>query len=252
MQISSVFETAHGGSASATRSVAAADRVLVVEDDGNLAEMLAYNLTAAGFDVISTGNGAEALELARYESPDLVLLDWNLPGLPGIEVCRRLRSLPETAALPILMLTARTDEADRIHGLETGADDFQSKPYSPRELVLRVQGLLRRHRSPGARRVLEFGDLSLDIDAMKVTRAGAFVPLGPTEFRLLRHFMESPRRVFSREQLIDQIWGSSGDVEVRSVDVHIRRLRKAINLDDTAPDLIRTVRSAGYALDNEH
>jgi two-component system phosphate regulon response regulator PhoB len=225
-------------------------KILVVEDDSNLVELVRYNLDKEGFDVIATHDGEEALVMAEEERPDLVVLDWMIANLSGIEVCRRLRRAPETAAIPIIMLTARAEESDRVRGLETGADDYVTKPFSPRELVARVRALLRRLRPALSGGDLEYGGLVMDTTAHKVTRDGVAVQLGPTEFRLLRHFLEHPGRVFSREQLLDAVWGRDVYVEQRTVDVHIRRLRKAIN-GDTLPDLIRTVRSAGYALDSE-
>ncbi len=225
-------------------------RILLVEDDANLVELIRYNLDKEGFDVVSTPDGEEALVLAEEERPDLVVLDWMIANLSGIEVCRRLRRAPETSGLPIIMLTARAEEGDRVRGLETGADDYVTKPFSPRELVARVRALLRRLRPALSGGHLEYGGIVMDTNAHKVTRDGVAVQLGPTEFRLLRHFLEHPGRVFSREQLLDAVWGRDVYVEQRTVDVHIRRLRKAINGEDL-PDLIRTVRSAGYALDSD-
>lgn len=225
-------------------------RILLVEDDANLVELVRYNLDKEGFDVINTHDGEEALVLAEEERPDVVVLDWMISNLSGIEVCRRLRRAPETAAIPIIMLTARAEEADRVRGLETGADDYVTKPFSPRELVARVRALLRRLRPALSGGNLEYAGIQMDTSAHKVTRDGQPIQLGPTEFRLLRHFLEHPGRVFSREQLLDAVWGRDVYVEQRTVDVHIRRLRKAINLDNM-PDIIRTVRSAGYALDAE-
>jgi two-component system phosphate regulon response regulator PhoB len=225
-------------------------KILLVEDDANLVELIRYNLDKEGFDVVSTPDGEEALVLAEEERPDVVVLDWMIANLSGIEVCRRLRRAPETASLPIIMLTARAEEGDRVRGLETGADDYVTKPFSPRELVARVRALLRRLRPALSGGALEYGGIAMDTSAHKVTRDGVSVQLGPTEFRLLRHFLEHPGRVFSREQLLDAVWGRDVYVEQRTVDVHIRRLRKAINGDDL-PDLIRTVRSAGYALDSD-
>lgn len=224
-------------------------KVLLVEDDPNLVELVRYNLEAAGFDVVTTPDGEEALILATEDEPAVVILDWMIENLSGIEVCRRLRRTPSTANLPILMLTARAEEADRIRGLETGADDYLTKPFSPRELVARVRAVLRRLRPALSGGSLDYGGISMDTAAHKVTRDGVMIPLGPTEFRLLRHFLEHPGRVFSREQLLDAVWGRDVYVEQRTVDVHIRRLRKAINVNDTLPDVVRTVRSAGYALD---
>lgn len=225
-------------------------KILLVEDDANLVELIRYNLDKEGFDVVSTPDGEEALVLADEQRPDVVVLDWMIANLSGIEVCRRLRRAPETASLPIIMLTARAEEGDRIRGLETGADDYVTKPFSPRELVARVRALLRRLRPALSGGNLEYGGVSMDTSSHKVTRDGVPVQLGPTEFRLMRHFLEHPGRVFSREQLLDAVWGRDVYVEQRTVDVHIRRLRKAINGDDL-PDIIRTVRSAGYALDSD-
>ena len=225
-------------------------RILLVEDDRALVELLTYHFEREEFAVRATPDGEEALILAREETPDLVILDWMLESLSGIEVCRRLRRLPETANVPIIMLTARGEEADRIRGLETGADDYVTKPFSPRELVARAQAVLRRVRPALAGERLAYADLEMDVVAHRVKRGGAAVALGPTEFRLLRHFLEHPARVFSRERLLDSVWGRDSEIELRTVDVHIRRLRQAINAGGKA-DIIRTVRSAGYALDAE-
>jgi two-component system phosphate regulon response regulator PhoB len=222
--------------------------MLLVEDDAALAELLAYHFRREDFDVRHTPDGEEALLLAREAAPDLVLLDWMVEGLSGIEVCRRLRRAPETANVPIIMLTARGEEEDRVRGLETGADDYVTKPFSPRELVARVKAVLRRVRPALAGETLSYADLEMDTVGHKVRRAGELVPLGPTEFRLLKHFLQHPGWVFSRERLLDAVWGRDTEIETRTVDVHIRRLRKAIN-GDGLPDIIRTVRSAGYALD---
>lgn len=224
-------------------------RILLVEDDPNLAELARYNLQAKGFDVAATADGEEALALATEAPPDLLILDWMIEGVSGIEVCRRLRRSDSTARLPIIMLTARTEEADRVRGLETGADDYVSKPFSPRELLARVDALLRRVRPALAGGCLSHTGIVIDTAAHRTTREGQPVRLGPTEFRLLRHFLEHPGRVFARDQLLDAVWGRDIYVEERTVDVHIRRLRQAINLGDTLPDAIRTVRGAGYALD---
>ncbi|MBB3911104.1 phosphate regulon transcriptional regulator PhoB [Sphingomonas desiccabilis] len=222
--------------------------MLLVEDDAALAELLAYHFRREDFDVRQTPDGEEALLLAREATPDLVLLDWMVEGLPGIEVCRRLRRAPETANVPIIMLTARGEEEDRVRGLETGADDYVTKPFSPRELVARVKAVLRRVRPALAGETLSYADIEMDTVGHKVRRAGELVPLGPTEFRLLKHFLQHPGWVFSRERLLDAVWGRDTEIETRTVDVHIRRLRKAIN-GEGMPDIIRTVRSAGYALD---
>jgi two-component system phosphate regulon response regulator PhoB len=227
-------------------------RILLVEDDASLVELITYNLEKEDFEVIRTGDGEEALTLAEEEKPDLVILDWMIANLSGIEVCRRLRRAAPTANLPIMMLTARADEADRVRGLETGADDYITKPFSPRELVARIRAVLRRLRPALSGGNLEFAGIVMDTTAHRVTRDGRTVQLGPTEFRLLRHFLEHPGRVFSREQLLDAVWGRDVYVEQRTVDVHIRRLRKAVNAGPDGvelADLIRTVRSAGYALD---
>ena len=224
-------------------------RMLLVEDDAALAELLIWHFKREEFDVVHTIDGEEALLLAREHTPDIVLLDWMVEGISGIEVCRRLRRAPETQNVPIIMLTARGEEEDRVRGLETGADDYVTKPFSPRELVARVGAVLRRVRPALAGEALIYGDLEMDTVGHKVRRGGEFVPLGPTEFRLLKHFLEHPGHVFSRERLLDSVWGHDSDIESRTVDVHIRRLRKAINTKDR-PDIIRTVRSAGYALDS--
>jgi len=225
-------------------------RILLVEDDPALVELLRFNFEREEYAVESTADGEEALLLARESPPDAVILDWMIEGVSGIEVCRRLRRATETASVPVIMLTARGEEADRIRGLETGADDYVTKPFSPRELVARVAAVLRRTRPAIAGDRLNYADIEMDLVAHKVKRGGSTVALGPTEFRLLRHFLERPGRVFSRERLLDAVWGHDSDIELRTVDVHIRRLRKAINEGDR-PDLIRTVRSAGYALDSE-
>jgi two-component system phosphate regulon response regulator PhoB len=223
-------------------------RMLLVEDDAALAELLIWHFKREDFDVVQTHDGEEALLLARERTPDIVLLDWMVEGLSGLEVCRRLRRAPETANVPIIMLTARGEEEDRVRGLETGADDYVTKPFSPRELVARVGAVLRRVRPALAGEALVYGDIEMDTVGHKVKRGGEMVPLGPTEFRLLKHFLEHPGWVFSRERLLDAVWGHDSDIEARTVDVHIRRLRKAINIGDR-PDVIRTVRSAGYSLD---
>jgi two-component system phosphate regulon response regulator PhoB len=222
--------------------------MLLVEDDPAIAELLTWHFRREDFEIAQTADGEEALLLARERTPDIVLLDWMVAGLSGLEVCRRLRRTPETANVPIIMLTARGEEEDRVRGLETGADDYVTKPFSPRELVARVNAVLRRVRPALAGEALTYADLEMDLGSHKVKRGGETVPLGPTEFRLLKHFLEHPGWVFSRERLLDAVWGHDADIEARTVDVHIRRLRKAINLSGK-PDIIRTVRSAGYALD---
>jgi two-component system phosphate regulon response regulator PhoB len=225
-------------------------RILLVEDDRALAELVSHTLEREEFEVRRTADGDEAMLIAREAAPDLVILDWMIEGPSGLEVCRRLRRLNETANIPIIMLTARGEEADRVRGLETGADDYITKPFSPRELVARVAAVLRRVRPALAGERLAYADIEMDLADHRVRRGGEPVPLGPTEFRLLRHFLEHPRRVFSRERLLDRVWGQDSDIELRTVDVHIRRLRQAINAGGRS-DLIRTVRSAGYALDSE-
>jgi two-component system phosphate regulon response regulator PhoB len=223
--------------------------LLLIEDDEAIAELIVWHFAREGFSVRQTPDGEQALVLVEERVPDIVLLDWMIESLPGIEVCRRLRRNPKSANVPIIMLTARGEEEDRIRGLETGADDYVTKPFSPRELVARVSAVLRRLRPALAGELLSYADIELDSVAHKVIRGGQTVNMGPTEFRLLRHFMEHPGRVFSRGQLLDSVWGQDSDIELRTVDVHIRRLRKAINLPGTS-DIIRTVRSAGYALDS--
>lgn len=224
--------------------------MLLVEDDAALAELLIWHFRKEDFEVVHTVDGEEALILAQEQTPDIVLLDWMVESLSGIEVCRRLRRNAETANVPIIMLTARGEEEDRVRGLETGADDYVTKPFSPRELVARVGAVLRRVRPALAGETLTFGDIEMDTVGHKVRRSGETVPLGPTEYRLLKHFLEHPGWVFSRERLLDSVWGRDSDIELRTVDVHIRRLRKAINVGGRK-DIIRTVRSAGYALDSE-
>jgi len=222
--------------------------VLIVEDEPPLVELLSYNLEKAGFQAQIARDGDEALLAVEERRPDLVLLDWMLPYVSGIEICRRIRRNPETRDLPIILLTARGEEDDRIRGLDAGADDYVVKPFSPSELVARVRAVLRRTRPAFDQDLLTYGDIAMDLTTHRVSRADAPVELGPTEFRLLRFLMEHPGRVFSREQLLDSVWGHDAYIEPRTVDVHIRRLRNAMNLPGT-DDLIRTVRSAGYALD---
>jgi two-component system, OmpR family, phosphate regulon response regulator PhoB len=225
--------------------------ILIVEDDVALAELLQWNFSAEGYDVRRTADGEEALLMVREQVPDAIILDWMIENVAGIEVCRQLRKRDESKLVPIIMLTARGEEEDRIRGLKTGADDYVTKPFSPRELLARVEALLRRSRPSVGGDTLAFADLELDPITHRVRRGGESIHLGPTEFRLLRHFMERPSRIHSRDQLLDAVWGMDKSIDLRTVDVHIRRLRKAINLPGTA-DLIRTVRSAGYSLDTEH
>ena len=223
-------------------------RLLIVEDDLALTTLLKWHFEREEFDVDHTADGDEALLMVRETPPDLVLLDWMIEGVSGIEVCRRLRRVPETSNLPVIMLTGRGEEADRIRGLDTGADDYVTKPFSPKELVARVRAVLRRVRPALAGLPLQVADVEMDVAAHKVRRGGVTVPVGPTEFRLLRHFLEHPGRVFSRERLLDAVWGREREIELRTVDVHVRRLRQALNAGGRR-DLIRTVHSAGYALD---
>ncbi|WP_299624466.1 phosphate regulon transcriptional regulator PhoB [Pelagibius sp.] len=222
--------------------------VLIIEDQEALVTMLRYNLEGAGFRVNSAGDGEEALVAAAEEVPDLILLDWMLPLMSGIEVCRQLRSKPDTRRVPIIMLTARGEETDKLRGLDSGCDDYITKPFSPAELIARIHAVLRRSKPELSSEMLTFEDLAMDLAAHRVRRNGHDIHLGPTEFRLLRHLMQNPGRVFTREQLLDSVWGRDVYVEPRTVDVHIRRLRKALN-QDGSNDLIRTVRSAGYSLD---
>jgi two-component system phosphate regulon response regulator PhoB len=223
--------------------------VLVAEDESALVTLLRYNLEREGYRVIEARDGEEALLVAAEERPDLVLLDWMLPQLSGIEVCRRLRGRQETRNVPIIMLTARGEETDRIRGLDTGADDYLTKPFSMTELLARLRAVMRRIRPSLAEDVVAIGDIEMDRAAHRVRRAGREVHLGPTEYKLLDHLIQHPGRVFSREQLLDAVWGSDVYVEARTVDVHIRRLRKALN-EGGERDLLRTVRSVGYALDS--
>jgi two-component system phosphate regulon response regulator PhoB len=222
-------------------------RVLVVEDEPAQREVLAYNLEAEGFRVSKAETGDEALLLFEENQPDVIVLDWMLPGVSGIEVCRRLKSRSESRAVPIIMLSARSEEVDRVRGLETGADDYVIKPYSVVELMARVRTQLRRTRPATVGERLEFADIVLDAETHKVTRGDNPLKLGPTEFRLLSTFMEKPGRVWSREQLLDRVWGRDIYVDTRTVDVHIGRLRKAL-CQHGGDDPVRTVRGAGYAL----
>lgn len=222
--------------------------VLLAEDEGALMTLLRYNVEKEGYRAIEARDGEEALMLAEEDTPDLIILDWMLPRVSGIEVCRRLRGRNETRNVPIIMLTARGEEPDRIRGLDTGADDYVTKPFSMTELLARMRAVLRRIRPALAEDVVMFGDISIDRSAHRVRRADRDIHLGPTEYRLLDHFMQHPGRVFSREQLLDAVWGSGVYVDARTVDVHIGRLRKALN-EPGQIDPIRTVRSAGYALD---
>ena len=225
-------------------------RVLIVEDEEPLTLLLRYNLETEGYAVDTVAGGDEAETWLREQTPDLVLLDWMLPGVSGIELCRRLRARPETRSLPIIMLTARGEEAERIRGLATGADDYVVKPFSVPELMARVKAILRRAKPQVVGAVLKAGDIELDRETRRVHRAGQEVHLGPTEFRLLEFLMQTPGRVFNREQLLNGVWGHGVYVDERTVDVHVGRLRKALNRG-RGEDPIRTVRGAGYALDDQ-
>ena len=226
---------------------AEAPSVLVVEDDAAQLEVLTYNLEAEGFRVAKAETGDEALMLVEEERPDIILLDWMLPGVSGIEICRRLKASSTTRQVPIIMLSARSEEVDKVRGLETGADDYMVKPYSVVELMARVRTQLRRTRPASVGEMLEFEDIVLDSETHRVSRGGKEIHLGPTEFRLLSTFMEKPGRVWSREQLLDRVWGRDIYVDTRTVDVHIGRLRKALSRHG-GDDPVRTVRGAGYAL----
>jgi two-component system phosphate regulon response regulator PhoB len=222
--------------------------VLVIEDDDAIATLIQYNLEKEGYEVAIAGDGEEGLVQTDERLPDLIVLDWMLPKVSGIEVCRRLRGRPETRNVPIIMLTARGEETDRVRGLDVGADDYLTKPFSVPELNARIRAVLRRIRPGLADDRLSHGDIVVDRVAHRVKRAGREVHLGPTEYRLLDHLIQHPGRVFSREQLLDAVWGSDVYVEARTVDVHVGRLRKAL-MQDVDTDPIRTVRSAGYSLD---
>ena len=221
--------------------------VVIAEDEAAVSELLRYNLESEGYETAIASDGDEAMLLIDERIPDLMLLDWMLPKISGIEICRRVRTRQETANMPIIMLTARTEEADRIRGLETGADDYVTKPFSTNELMARVKAVLRRIRPALMDDKIKIGDIQLDRTTHSVARAGKAIHLGPTEFRLLEYFAQHPGRVFSREQLLDGVWGSDVYVEARTVDVHIGRLRKAL-MSQGGDNPIRTVRSAGYSL----
>lgn len=224
-------------------------RILIVEDEEPLSLLLRYNLETEGYEVETVARGDDADTRLREGTPDLVVLDWMLPGLSGIELCRRLRTRPETKSLPIIMLTARGEESERVRGLSTGADDYVTKPFSVPELVARIRALLRRSRPERLADVLTLGEIELDRVKKRVSRGGRDVDLGPTEFRLLEFLMERPGRVFTREQLLDGVWGSEVYIDERTVDVHVGRLRKALNRGRDG-DPIRTVRGSGYSIDD--
>ena len=225
-------------------------QILVVEDEEAIVQLLEYNLRAEGYETIIARDGEEAIELALTAEPDAILLDCMLPLKSGLEVCRQLRRRSETGDIPIIMLTARSEESDKLRGLDMGADDYLTKPFSPSELLARLRAVLRRSQPAQLKDTLSVGNISIVQSDHRVMRDGVELSLAPTEYRLLRHFLQFPGRVFSREQLLDAVWGRDKDIEPRTVDVHIRRLRKAIDLPGQ-PNLIRTVREVGYALENE-
>ncbi len=223
-------------------------KIIIVEDEDDIVTLLQYNLEREGFSVVSETNGGRALDVVAAEHPDLILLDWMLPEKSGIDICRSIRESNDLRNIPIIMLTARGEEADKIEGLSIGADDYMTKPFSIPELIARIRALLRRAQPSPSKGVLEFEDVKMDLATCRVTRGNRFVHLGPTEFRLLQFLMEKPRHVFPREVLLKEVWGADIHVELRTVDVHIRRLRKAMN-DGGEKDLIRTIRAAGYSID---
>lgn len=223
--------------------------VLIVEDEEAIVTMLRYNLEKEGYKVYSTDDGEEALTMVKEHRPDVIVLDWMLPSMSGIEVCEALRRNNETKGIPIIMLSARGEEGDRIQGLDAGADDYMIKPFSPSELNARIRAVFRRFRPVLSEKTLNYSDVRMDLSVHKVWRAEREIHLSPTEFSLLQYLMEHPGRVFSREQLLDAVWGHDIYVELRTVDVHIRRLRKGLNPEGKQMELIRTVRSAGYALE---
>ena len=222
-------------------------KILVIEDEQDIQTLLEYNLSQAGFEVIQSQNGEDGLWLAIERRPDLILLDWMLPLLSGIEVLRQLRNRADTRDIPVMMMTARGEEGDRLRGLDGGADDYVTKPFSPAELLARIRAIIRR-QTRGYNAKLTGGGIELDLEQKRVMRSGTSIHLGPTEFRLLEHFMRNQGRVYSRDQLLDSVWGDDVYVGMRTVDVHIRRLRKAINITG-GPDVIRTVRSMGYSFE---
>jgi two-component system, OmpR family, phosphate regulon response regulator PhoB len=222
--------------------------VLIVEDEKSISTLLKYNLEKEGYTIIISQNGEDGIEQVKKNLPDLVILDWMLPDLSGIAVCDLIKREPRLKSIPVIMLTAKSEETDKIRGFETGADDYVTKPFSTKELVLRVQALLKRAKPSLIEDIVVFKDLKIDRLSRRVYRGDNQIKLGPTEYNLLNFFIKNPSRVYSREQLLNQVWGNTIYVETRTVDVHIRRLRKAINLEGKV-DLIRTVRSAGYALD---
>lgn len=223
-------------------------KILIIEDEVGQAQILKYNLEAEGYLTITAATGQDGLDSARAHLPSLILLDWMLPDMSGIEVCRQIKSDADTQDIPVIMLTARGSEDDKVRGLNVGADDYVVKPHSIRELIARIKANLRKTLSGG--QTLSFGDIDMNTESHRVTRAGQTIKLGPTEYRLLATFLERPKKVFSRAQLLDRVWGTDIYVDERTVDVHMGRLRKALNIDGL-PDIIRTIRGAGYALDSE-
>jgi two-component system, OmpR family, alkaline phosphatase synthesis response regulator PhoP len=224
-------------------------RILMVDDEKDIVDLVAYNLEKEGYETLKALDGEKALQLVRTKTPDLVVLDLMLPGIQGLEVCKRIRKDPETASIPIIMLTAKGAEIDKIVGLEVGADDYITKPFSVKELLARIKAVLRRseaRRAAGQAEVFEFKGLHIDFKSYEVTVDGKRVDLSPTEFRLLKFLSRNPGRVYSREQILDRVWGDEAFVEPRTVDVHIRRLRSRIEHDESSPDYIVTVRGAGY------
>lgn len=222
--------------------------VLLVEDESAQLELLRYNFEKSGFDILAATDGEEGLLLARESKPDLIVLDWMLPAMSGIEVCRQLKRGAHTKDIPVMMLTARGEESDRVRGLDTGADDYVVKPYSVQELLARARAMIRRSNPVSMGSIVEYGDLMLDAEQHKVTRDGQAIKLGPTEFRLFTVFISRPARVWSRDQLLERVWPHDMEIDLRTVDVHVGRLRKALKQPDK-PDPIRTVRAAGYSLD---
>ena len=223
--------------------------VLIVEDEVAIVTLLRYNLEREGFRVFSTGDGEEAVGMVRECRPDIIVLDWMLPSMSGIDICKQLRWSPETKGIPIIMLSARGEESDRIKGLDAGADDYLVKPFSPAELIARIRAVFRRFRPALTEKTMSFAGIRMDVAGHKVTRDDTEVHLSPTEFALLKYFLEHPKRVFTREQLLDAVWGHDIYVELRTVDVHVRRLRKGLNYNGKQPDLVRTIRSTGYSLE---
>ncbi|MGN1078543.1 MAG: phosphate regulon transcriptional regulator PhoB [Alphaproteobacteria bacterium] len=225
------------------------DKIMIIEDEEDIVTLLRYNLEKEGFETCAVTDGEKAFNAIKINQPTLILLDWMLPGLSGVEICKQVRYDNDLRNVPIIMLTARGEEADKIKGLTIGADDYMTKPFSVPELIARIRALLRRVQPVKTKGELVFEDIKMDLATCRVFRGDRFVHLGPTEFRLLQFLMEQPRHVFPREQLLKEVWGADIHVELRTVDVHIRRLRKAMN-EGGEPDMIRTVRAAGYSIDS--